>query len=150
MTIFDDIATLYFSIDADLLNKELECRIRRYTRKEAEFQNRRALNDMAYFLFLFTRFEDRVNLRATQLIAKKKTTIWSQKRAWEILDKNHKAERLFFMDKVALLTEKGNQDYNLINSYYDQRNRIAHGKTFTVAIDIGTVLQDFKRLYQIL
>jgi len=51
------------------------------------------------------------------------------------------------MDRVALLTEMGETDYNLIERYYKQRNKIAHGQTFTIPINIPTVIVHMKHLY---
>ena len=54
------------------------------------------------------------------------------------------------MDRVALLTEINQPDYQLINSYYQQRNSIAHGGTFLVPIIISNVVTDMQRLYRVL
>ena len=52
------------------------------------------------------------------------------------------------MNRVSLLTPKGGMNYNLIKQYYDQRNNIGHGGTFTIAISIPTVIADMKQLYK--
>lgn len=57
-------------------------------------------------------------------------------------------DSLHFMNRVALLVPKGQSDYNLIDSYYKQRNKIGHGGTFTITINIPTVIADMKRLYK--
>jgi hypothetical protein len=54
------------------------------------------------------------------------------------------------MDRVALLSEINGADYQLINSYYKQRNSIGHGGSFTIPINIPTVINDLKRLYNVL
>jgi len=83
------------------------------------------LNDQAYFMMIFAQFEDRINEYVKDLVEKKNlASSWRKKRAWTIID----ADRLSFMQKVALLTPKGASEYNRIHHlYYDVRNRIAHG-----------------------
>jgi len=51
------------------------------------------------------------------------------------------------MDRVALLTPISGTDYQLINNYFKQRNSIAHGGSFTIPINIPTVIADLKKLY---
>ena len=39
-------------------------------------------------------------------------------------------ERIPFMTRVMLLTQKGHRDYTTIQTLYRQRNRFAHGGTY--------------------
>jgi len=52
------------------------------------------------------------------------------------------------MSRVSLLTPKGGRNFNLIKIYYDQRNNIGHGGTFTITISIPKVIADMKLLYK--
>ena len=146
--IFDELATIYSEIDHDYTVKEANARARRYTRIEASYRRKKELNDQAYFLFMFTRLEDRIRELSVDLIENKyrKLTNWNYKRTWDILY-SKREDSIFLLDRVALLTKKGQTDYNLIHRYYKQRNNIAHGKSFTIPIDIGTVVADMQRLY---
>lgn len=56
-------------------------------------------------------------------------------------------DSLHFMNRVSLLTKKGGSNFNLIKRYYDQRNNIGHGGSFTITISIQAVITDMKRLY---
>ncbi len=149
MNIFDELAEIYSEIDSKYAAIEAQAHARRYFRKEAMYQKKRELNDQAYFLFMFTRFEDRIKQLSNDLINEKytKLTDWNYKRTWDILYKNKQNRDIHFLDRVAILTAIGQTNYNLIERYYTQRNNVAHGKTFTIAISIPVVVNDLKRLY---
>ena len=144
MNIFDELSKLYGEIDSLYEAKEREARSKGFHRKEAEWQRKRELNDHAYFLFMFTRLEDRIREQSSKLIQRKETALKNWK-IWDILP-----EQIHFKKRVALLTEKGASDYNLIMDYYKLRNTIAHGGNFTTQISIPHVLNDMERLYKIL
>jgi len=58
---------------------------------------------------------------------------------------------IHFKKKLALLTESGGADFNLIVRYYDYRNMIAHGGTiagFTALISMTNVFNYKKRFYK--
>ncbi len=148
MNIFDELGHIFNEIDQTYSQIEIQARKRGHTKKESEYYRKRQLNDQAYFLFMFTRMEDRIKELSDTLIDTKVGTItdWKSKRTWEILGK--RKDRMHLMDRVALLTQINARDYNLVDRYYRQRNSIAHGGTFTVAINIPTVIADMKRLFK--
>lgn len=151
MNIFDELGKIYSEIDNTYASIELQSRALGYNRKEQEYQRKRELNDQAYFLFMFSRLEDRIKELSNNLIDDQyaNLTNWSYKRTWDILykRKTQNPNSIYFLDRVALLTEMGRPDYNLVERYYRQRNNIAHGNTFTIPINISTVVTDMKRLY---
>jgi len=148
MNIFDELSDIYFEIDNDYTIIEAEARSRGHYRKEEKYKRKKELNDQAYFLFMFTRLEDRIRELSNELIDEKYTKLrnWNYKRTWDILHK--RKENINLLDRVALLTELGQADYNLIERYYQQRNKIGHGKSFTITINIATVVNDMQRLYK--
>lgn len=150
MNIFDQLGKIYNEIDHTYATIEVIARSRGHFKKEAEYNAKRQFNDQAYFLFMFTRLEDRVRILSDQLIDDKMATLidWKSKRSWEIIQKQKANDSLHFMNRVSLLTVKGGANYNLIKQYYDQRNNIGHGGTFTIAIIIQTVIADMKQLYK--
>lgn len=150
MTIFDDLGKIYNEIDNTYSSQEIQARTKGFNKKEAQYARKRQLNDQAYFLFMFTRLEDRVRDLSDQLVDDKMASLtdWKSKRSWEIIQKQKTNDSLHFMNRVSLLTPKGGADYNLIKQYYDQRNNIGHGGTFTITISIPTVITDLKRLYK--
>lgn len=144
--IFDELATIYFEIDNNYSVQEANATARRHRRIEASYRRKRELNDQAYFLFMFTRLEDRIKKLSIVLIEKKYNTItnWKYRRTWEILYERRK-RGIHFLDRVALLTQA---DFTLIKDYYTQRNNIGHGgQSFTIPINIATVVTDMQRLY---
>jgi len=82
------------------------------------------------------------------LIARKTSnlTSWSHRRVWNILKKREDNDNLHFLEYVELLTEKWHSNYNLIKSYYSDRNNVAHGGLLN-SIDMNKVFDDFNRLY---
>lgn len=146
--VFEKLGDTYFEIDNMLSSKILHARARNYTRIEKEYESKKSNNDAAYFLYMFSRLEDRIKKLSIELIEDKHSTLtdWKYKRVWDILEKR-KDRGIHFMDRVALLTDMNLPDYMLIKDYYEQRNNIAHGKTFTIPIVIPVVINDFKRLH---
>lgn len=152
MNIFKELRQQYTEIDDFFGAKEFNARRKDYNRKEESWRRKRFLNEHAYFLFLFTRIEDHIRDVSSRLIIDKQKplTNWSVKRDWEIFPKEKDSQRLPFMDRVALITSKGGSDFNLVKSYYDLRNTIAHGGTISTPVNIPTVISDMERLYRIL
>ena len=146
--IFEELSNLYDEIDSFYATKEFEARVKGFNKKETEWRRKIDLNDHAYFLFMFTRLEDRIREQSSQLITTKQTILvnWKMRSAWDILPKEKESVRIHFKNRVALLVEKGSSDYNLIMDYYKLRNTIAHGGNFTTPINISNVLSNMERL----
>lgn len=151
MSVFDELEDLFNEIDNRYSSIEFEARTKGWSKKEQKYQRKRELNDQAYFLFMFSRLEDRIRSQSAALITKKQTSLqsWRQRAAWDILPSSS-SDNYPFKKRLALLTEKGASDYNLITDYYKERNSIAHGGSFTRAISMPTVITELKRLYRIL
>jgi hypothetical protein len=148
MNIFDELETQYNDIDNEYSTIEFESRSKQWMKKEAKYRRKRELNDQAYFLFMFSRLEERIRNESSALITRKKNsiTIWKQRAAWDILPNSPRAE-LPFKKRLALLTEQGGNDFNLVVEYYKERNSIVHGGSFISPITMPTVISEFKRLY---
>lgn len=83
------------------------------------------LNDKAYFFLLIARFESVVkDLTKQRIKAMRAHPNVSASRAWAVI--SHDA--LFFLNHVALLTDKGGSDYRDVQELYQDRNAIAHGR----------------------
>ncbi len=83
MTIFDELGNIYSEIDNAYSSQEIQARSRGFNKKETKYARARQLNDQAYFLFMFTRLEDRVRNLSDQLIDNKLATLtdWKAKRS---------------------------------------------------------------------
>ena len=148
MKVIQKIYQDYQNLDNLLALEEDKIRNRGSKQKTTEIQRKRYYNDQSTFLFLFSRFEGKVNDYSILLSSRKSQSARNSnlKRSspWEIFD----FDRISFMNKVALLTRKGQTDYNLIYNYYQARNEIAHGNFLYSSSSIAIIFQDLVRLYK--
>lgn len=154
--IFDEIGAIYQEIDNKYASIVLTAQSRGHHIKEAKYIEKRKLNDHAYFLFMFTRLEDRIKNSASELFKNKVASITNRtnKRAWEIIKKKNEDDHLTLMDKVSFFLTSGNADYNLIFRYKKQRDTIAHGGFIIHGgnippLNMPVALVDFKTLYDL-
>lgn len=150
MHVLDELEEQYVYIDNEFAKKEFEAKKRGWMKKEVEYQKKRKLNDQAYFLFMFSRLEDRINQEAEKRIKKKKASksSWRDKAPWENMPNDVKD--IHFKSRLALLAQRGNTDFNLVFDYYKERNSIAHGGGFISTINMPVVTAEFIRLYKYL
>jgi hypothetical protein len=151
MRIFDELEAQYYDIDDRYSLVEFEAANKSWSKKEQKLKRMRELNDQAYFLFMFSRLEDRIRQESSSLIIKKKGVIssWKQRAAWDILPSGTDGQPTF-KNRLALLTDKSANDYRIVCAYYNERNSIAHGGSFTSSISMPIVVPEFKRLYRLL
>jgi len=142
--IFDDLDTLYSEIDNEYAVKEFIAHSSELESEEWKIAIKRELNDQAYFLFIFTRLEKRIQDLLDNLINDKITnaTDNKDKNSWQLIKK----KKLELMEKVSFFTQSGGMDYNLIYDYKKKRDGVAHGNIAS-GINILTILSDMKRLY---
>lgn len=104
------------------------------------------INRQAYFVLLFTQLETEVNRLCEDAIRSGcDLPDWTQRRAWEVL-RQRGVRNIHFMDRVALLTDKGRTVYKLIKELYDTRNKIAHGDLLTEIPDVAETAKDIERI----
>jgi len=151
MSLFDELAKQYYEIDRQYLKREMIARSRGLSRCERHYQSRRRANDHAYFLLMFTRLEGYIRHESAELIRKMKDSVlpFREKAAWGILP-HEPDDRIWFMNRVALLTPKGEKDYNTVVTYYKERNSIAHGGDFISPIHMPDVIAELERLHMVL
>lgn len=117
-------------------------------------ERRKRVNDQAFFLLLFARFEDVVNLLADTLIrAGKRSDDPGLRRLWRTLDDRNRNAiiNMPFLDRLGLLLDKGDADFAEIKELYRQRNLIAHGGFPLEEIDVNesaTILDRIASLLQ--
>ena len=151
MRIFYKLEKQYYEIDRYYARKEFEASAKGWNRKEQLYQEKREINDQAYFVFMFSRLEDRIKVESHRLINDRQGTTqngWRRRAAWDILP-SQIDNRMNFRNKLALLAQKGGADYNMVSTYYNDRNAIAHGGTVS-SINMPIAINDFKYLYRIL
>lgn len=104
------------------------------------------INGQAYFVLLFTQLETEVNRLCEDAIwSGRNLPDWTQRRAWDVLGQKD-VRNIHFMDRVALLTDKGRTVYKLIKELYDTRNKIAHGDLLTEIPDVAETAKDIERI----
>jgi len=137
-----DLLLTHDEVDGHLA--ALESRARAAARR-AHWARMRVLNDHAYFMLIFGRFEQYINDQCTRLIARKTASPnWRRKRLWEEID----VEQFGFLRKVKLLLDKGLAQYGRIQTIYkDIRCEIAHGGSATVGpIVLPTLAAELRTL----
>jgi len=149
MSILEELEKQYHEIDQYYSGLEFDASSRRWTKKEQQYKRQRDINDQAYFLFMFSRLEDRIRQESAKLIRRKKSSIssWRQRAPWDLLP-NQPGDNLHFKSRLALLCDKGGADFKLVSDYYKERNSIAHGGSFVTPISMPTVIIEMKRLYR--
>jgi hypothetical protein len=140
MKSFKQIHTSYLTTEGFLAQSEVEAG---NPAAKARWSTLRNYNDQAYYVMLFAQLEQFIDSQCIRLIAKKKSsTGWKNRRLWDSID----ADRMQFMRKVALLTEKGAATYNKILRYYDLRCEVAHGTTLASgSIVVPIAVLDFRQ-----
>lgn len=107
-----------------------------------------AVNANAYSLLLFSQLEAEVNQLCQDLIRQRRASpIWAERRAWDILE--HSDDRLRsipFLNRVALLTDKGGTVYKRVKELYEIRNKIAHGDLQIESLDVAQIAKDIERI----
>ena len=144
MQYFDELLSVYSLVDSELALHEETAREDNDRSLEASIKRKRELNDQAYFLLLFAQFEYFINEQCTNLIRDKSNIAnWIEKRPWYILD-HRNITRMEFMNRVALLTEKGHATYNKIYEYYTNRNKSAHGSLLSTSAPLPAIADDLQ------
>lgn len=148
MNIIDELGDIYNDLDNNYAAIEFQAVARSWHRKEAKFKAKRALNDQAYFLFMFTRLEEKIKTLTTQIINYKSglTYNYQNQRAWQILKQRNDNDRLNLMECVSFLVPYNSADYNLIIRYKRQRDTLAHGG-IVPTINMTAAINDISRLY---
>lgn len=126
MKLFRIILQTHSEADGYLARRESDARS---PSGKSKWADRRMYNDHAYFVMLFAQLENLVNRRCEALFNRKKDAPeWKTRRLWDSID----SDRLSFLQKVAMLCEKGKSDYQQVQKYYKIRCDIAHGDSAKV------------------
>lgn len=102
----------------------------------------RRLNDQAYFLYLFTRFESEVNDAVDALLQVRRDSRlpWPERRVWDAWARNGTKD-IAFLSKVEVLIDKSTPLYTLVKELYKRRNAIGHGGTWGDQVFIAVIAQ---------
>jgi hypothetical protein len=136
----DYVESAYFAADADMALQEINSTSQV---DQEHWQLVRYVNDSTYYVSVFAQFEHAVRARVSNLIPNRRTSgSWPDRAAWDVL----KSDNLPFMEQVALLFEKGKEEYNEIYEFYKERNTVAHGDFLKTSVFVPGFI---KRLVQL-
>ena len=120
------IVLAWGAIDAELQTSQNIAQAKGWHRREAAIQNRRILNDRAYFLLMFAAFEAYVTGKAESMIQRRKASMsWQRRRGWDVLDESQMS-KIPFINRLSYCLQRGTQNWNRVRDYYGIRNDLAH------------------------
>ncbi|QJE74623.1 hypothetical protein HHL28_17540 [Aerophototrophica crusticola] len=96
-------------------------------------------NNAAYAILYFAQFEALVNELVERAIQGGKTSGDAAiRRVWGVMDDRNRqtVTNMPFLDRVALLLDKGDALYGKVKELYQRRNAIAHGSRLLEEIDV--------------
>lgn len=126
MTSYKEIHAAYLETDGHLAGRESAAKS---PARKKHWATLRRYNDHAYFVMHFAQLEQHVNDQCEKMIARRQATAkWASRRPWDSLD----VDRMDFMRRVAVLTDKGQATYGKVKGYYKIRNDLAHGDNAAV------------------
>lgn len=137
-----DLLLTHAEVDDHLANLESRARS---AKKKTHWGTMRLLNDHAYFMLVFGRFEQHINEQCTTLINRKMASPdWRRRRLWDGIGD---LERYGFMRKVNLLLDRGRAESARIHDIYqDIRCVIAHGGSSTLGLVLPTLAAELRTL----
>lgn len=140
MSVFSEISRQYDTADRVFADAEAAAFARDDDIAFDEASKARRHNDQAYFLYLFTRFEDEVNRAVDAIVASNAapTIPWPERRIWQAWSRTS-IKDIALLSKVEVLVDKGRSDYAVIKEYYIGRNAIAHGGFWSVQFFVPQV-----------
>ena len=103
------------------------------------------INDQAYFVLAWGQFEADIVETCRETIRKaQENRDWRSRRAWALYNpEDPRLSGLSFENRLALILEKGTDNWKRTIQLYSVRNQIAHGKLQSERIDVSSVIQDF-------
>ena len=119
--------------------------------RKMQLEQRQEVNDHAYFALCWGQLEAELNESCREAIRRRANNVgWTKRRAWDLYNPDDKRlSGLRFEERVSLVLDKQDSsggEWDMVMTYYAQRNRIAHGGSYERRIDLNSVIGDF---YQI-
>lgn len=143
----DKIAEAYYEIDSYIGAKLSICRRKRWVRKAQKLIEERSLNDIAYFMMLFAKFESILACRANAIVDKtlnKYTGRIPDLNELIPIDMATGSRKISFKIRAKIVLGKQSAEYSKIVEHYKTRNAIAHTGYTITGIAISNFLQELK------
>ncbi len=149
---FDDVMYAYLTADNGFAT-EIE-REREAGRIEiaAELERLRRLNDQAYFVLIVAEFEQYVSDLALRRVEDGRRGQYGDRRVCSVLWQRigEDITKLSFLDRVALLMDKGRFELAELNKLYRTRSEIAHGRALSAVVDVPNTARTVERIASLL
>jgi hypothetical protein len=111
-------------------------------------EQKQLLNDQAYFVLCWGQLETEIDDACRAAIRKRKaSTSWEKRRGFDFYNPDDKRlSGLTFDRRVPIVLDLDGgpgSPYAKVMSYYEMRNKVAHGKLEAKRIDVSAVVADF-------
>lgn len=111
-------------------------------------ENRKILNDQAYFVLCWGQLEYEIGEACRSLIRRRRESAdWELRRGFDIYDPDdRRLSGLVLERRIALVLDRNagsDSQYGKTLFHYAVRNRIAHGRLEAKRIDVVRVVEDF-------
>ncbi|NJL50862.1 MAG: hypothetical protein HC909_04245 [Blastochloris sp.] len=142
------IKALYEAIDQGFNGERLEALHLGNEAAARHIEQKQLLNDQAYFVLCWGQLEAEIDDACRTAIRRRQSNAsWDMRRGFDIYDPNDKRlSGLPFDRRVAIVLDRGGdpgRPYAKVMSYYEMRNKIAHGRLEATRIDLTEVIADF-------
>ena len=147
MSIFSEISRQHALADAPFEQAEQRALDENDEQAFDEASKQRRHNDQAYFLYLFTRFENEVNGAVQQLLAAlvHSSQPWADRRVWEAWSRGN-IKGIPFLSKFEVLTDKSKPEFRQVKEFYESRNRIAHGEELEKPFIVESIAEQMDKI----
>lgn len=149
MRSLQQIAALYDEINKSFDDQRLKAIADSDEAARQRIEQKQLLNDQAYFVICWGQLETEIDDACRGAIRQRQAnTNWEMRRGFDFYSPDERRlSGLTFDRRVAMVLDRGagsGSPFAKVMSYYETRNRIAHGKLEAKRIDVsGVVAADF-------
>jgi hypothetical protein len=148
MKSLSQIAALYGEIDGCFEDQRLRAIADGDQAARQRIEEKQLLNDHAYFILCWGQLETEVDDASRAAIRRRQSSAnWEMRRGFDFYDPDdRRLSGLPFERRAALVLDRAGDpsgSFAKLMSYYETRNRIAHGRVEAKRIDVLAVVADF-------
>ena len=136
-----EVKAAYDEVDALIQRRLAEAIASGDATLEAEWSFRKDATDYAYFVVIFAQLERIVKAKFVEARDRRRQNLdWTQRRLWDA--DVFSGEKIPFSTVLAAVLDRQSAPYRSVISYYQERNRIAHGGLTASVGSIDVFVQD--------
>ena len=111
----------------------------------SEIFRKQLINDQAYFLLAWGQLEAKIENACRSVIRHGRSqSDWKNRRIWMLYNpEDRRLSGMSFENRLALVLEKGSENWKQTVQFYHVRNKIAHGDLESDRINVTAAIQDF-------